>query len=66
MVRITDSNGAAHFVAADAVARITEAGASSQWRGIKSIVRLFDGTVIEAQEDALSVAAALDRERAGG
>jgi hypothetical protein len=44
-----------HYVAPSAVARITEAGLSSQWHGIRSIVRLFDGSVIECSEVASDI-----------
>jgi hypothetical protein len=56
MLQLTDINGATHYIAADNICRITEAGLSSQWHGIKSIVRLFDGATIECQQDAKTVA----------
>lgn len=55
MIRLTtptSSGYATHYVAPSNVARITEAGASSQWHGIRSIVRLFDGEVLECSEVA--------------
>lgn len=64
MVKIIDFNGRTVYAAPDAVASITEAGASSQWHGIRSIVKLFDGRVIEAQEEAGRLAAAVDAARA--
>lgn len=65
MIKITDMDRRENWVAAEAIARITEAGVSSQWHGVMAIVKLFDGTTIEAREDHLSLAAAVGRERAG-
>ena len=56
MIKLTDINGHTRYVAASAIASVTEAGASSQWHGIKSIVKLFDGLVIECQQTADDVA----------
>lgn len=56
MIRITDFSGQVHWVAPTAVASVTETCASSQWHGIKAIVKLFDGTVIEALDEARRVA----------
>lgn len=55
MITLTGINGRTEFVAAENIARITEAGPSSQWHGIRSFVRLFDGAVIEAQETSASI-----------
>lgn len=49
MIRISTNSGA-HYVAANNIARLTEASASSQWHGIRTIVRLYDGATMEAQE----------------
>lgn len=51
----TSTGGTVHYVAPAAISRITEAGTSSQWHGIKSIVRLFDGGVLECSESASSI-----------
>ena len=61
MLKLTDINGRAVFVAPSNVARINEADASSKWHGVRSIVRLFDGAVIECQQDASEVAALIER-----
>ncbi|MBB1599940.1 hypothetical protein [Variovorax sp. UMC13] len=58
MIRITSHTGTTHYVAPAAIAEIVEAGASSQWHGIRSVVRLFDGRVIEASETAEQIARA--------
>lgn len=56
MFKLTKPDGRAAYVAPAAVASIDEACASSAWHGIRCIVRLFDGKVIECQEDAATVA----------
>lgn len=56
MIRLTAFDGQSHWVAPAAVASVTEASASSQWHGVKAIVRLFDGTLIEAQDEAKRIA----------
>lgn len=61
LIEITDFNGATQYVSAGAVEQITEAGASSQWHGIRSIVRLFNGKVIESQNAAYEVALMVKR-----
>lgn len=49
------------FVSPNAIARISQTGASSQWHGIRSVVRTFDGKNLECAETASEVAAAVDR-----
>lgn len=63
MFKITDTSGLAHYVAAENVARVTEASTSSRWHGIRSIVRLFDGAVIECIQDAHDVAQWVESDR---
>ena len=58
MIRLTTPTSSGYiteYVAAANVARITEADAASQWHGIRSIVRLLDGGVIECNETADSI-----------
>jgi uncharacterized protein YlzI (FlbEa/FlbD family) len=52
MIKLTGIDGQRHYVAVQNVARITEAGTSSQWHGIKSYVKLYDGTTLECRESA--------------
>ena len=55
MIKLTTPNGPSirtHYVSAKNISRITEAGASSQWHGIKTIVRCFDGETLEVSEEA--------------
>ena len=51
-----------HYVSAQNIARITEAGTSSQWHGIRSIVRLHDGGLLECSETADEIYKAVDKE----
>lgn len=60
MLRLTTPNSSGyetHYVAPANIARITEAGVSSQWHGIRSFVRLFDGAVLECSGAAADIAA---------
>lgn len=50
MITISDIDGRKHYLHPDAIARISEAGASSAWHGIRSIVHMFDCRLIEARE----------------
>lgn len=56
MIELTDINGHTHYIAADNICRVTEAGVSSQWHGVRSYVKLFDGATVECQQDAKTVA----------
>lgn len=56
MIRLTDFNGQSHFLATQNIARITEAGASGQWHGIRAYVRTTDGMTIEARNTADEIA----------
>lgn len=62
MIKIQDTNGQTHYLAAAAIASIAEAGTSSQWHGTRAIVRLFDGCVIEARDTAEEIAARIAKE----
>ncbi len=62
MIRLTTPNSsgyATHYVAPDNIARVTEASTSSQWHGIRAIVRLFDGDVLECSDTAHEINAAI-------
>ena len=52
MIEIRAHNGTRHYVSPAAIASVSETGASSMWHGVRSIVRLFDGTVIESDDTA--------------
>lgn len=66
MIRITDSEGTDHYVAPANIARVVVAGTSSQWHGIRSIVKMFDGATIEAQQEAQAIADQVDAASTGG
>ena len=50
MIKLTDRDGRAHYLAPDNITRLTEAGASSQWHGIRTFVKTRDGVTLEVQE----------------
>mgnify|MGYP003583555458 CR=1 FL=1 len=52
MIKLTDTEGRATYLAPDAIAQITEAGTASHWHGIRCYVKTFDGKTIEARETA--------------
>lgn len=56
MINLTDNKGRDHFVAPSAIARVQEAGTSSQWHGVCAIVHTFDGQVLEVRERAADIA----------
>jgi hypothetical protein len=67
MIRLTSPTSSGyetHYVAADNIARITEAGVSSQWHGIRSFVRLFDGAMLECSEVASDISKQVSEARA--
>lgn len=57
MIRLTEHNGKAHYLAPQNIARVTEAQVSSRWHGIRAYVRTYDGVTIEASEEAGHIAA---------
>jgi uncharacterized protein YlzI (FlbEa/FlbD family) len=60
MIKLTDSNGAAIYLAPAAIASVKEAGPSSAWHGIRSYVRTFDGKAYEVQQDASQISAEVE------
>ena len=60
MIKVTTPNNTVHYLASNAIARISEAAPSSQWHGIRAIVYTFDGRVIECSENASEIIAAID------
>jgi NTP pyrophosphatase (non-canonical NTP hydrolase) len=64
MIRLNTYNGSGYrtnYVSAKNIARITEASTSSQWHGIRSIVRLFDGETLEVSETADWISAEVEK-----
>lgn len=56
MITLTDINRRQHYLAPAAIARVQEAGTSSQWHGVCAIVHTFDGQVLEVRERAADIA----------
>lgn len=56
MITLTDVNRRQHYLAPTAIARVQEAGTSSQWHGVCAIVHTFDGQVLEVRERAADIA----------
>jgi hypothetical protein len=60
MIRLTNPfHGSVQYVHPQAIARVIEAGASSQWHGVRSIVKTFDGQTLECSETANEITAAI-------
>ena len=66
MIKIIDYKGREHYVAPGAIAKLTEAGTSSQWHGIRCFVKLFDGTTIESGYTADYIADSIERSTRAG
>jgi len=56
MIELRCIDGRKHYLAPSAIARVTEAGASSQWHGVRSIVRTFEGETLEVSETPEQIA----------
>lgn len=65
MITLTDINRRQHYLAPAAIARVQEAGTSSQWHGVCAIVHTFDGQVLEVRERAADIAAQVGMRREG-
>ncbi len=59
MIKLTQHDGRAIHIAPAVIAQVTEAGPASQWHGIRSFIRTFEGKTLEVQETADQVAAAM-------
>ena len=53
------SNGKTVYVSTVAIASVTEAGASSQWHGVRSYIKTFDGMTIDCEQTAKEVIEAM-------
>lgn len=60
MLEIRGAEGVAHFLSPLAVAGVSETSASSQWHGVRAIVKLHDGSIIEALDTARSIASRIN------
>lgn len=56
MLKLHTPEGRAVYLHPDAIAEVHQAGASSQWHGIRSIVRTFDKRFLELNESADEIA----------
>lgn len=60
LTSVTSSGYRTHYVNPENIARITEASASSQWHGIRTFVKLFDGETLECSEGINEVHALIE------
>ena len=65
MITLTDINRRRHYLAPRAIARVQEAGTSSQWHGICAVVHTFDDQVLEVRERAADIASQVGMRRDG-
>ena len=66
MIRLTTPSSNGHkvvYVAPSGILKVTEAGPNSQ--GIRSYVKLFDGTTVEASEEANVIGVLCQKAAAG-
>lgn len=63
MIEITSPSGSRIWLALAAVAQVTEPGPGASAHGYSSVIRTFDGRVLEAREPASDIVAALNRAR---
>jgi len=57
----TSSGYVKHAVHPDAIAKVTQASTSSQWHGIRAIIKLFDGSTLEVSESLEEVLALIEK-----
>lgn len=62
MIRLSLSSGRDVFLAAENISSIRETEASSQWHGIRAVVKTFDGQALEVGDTAKEIAAKVDAE----
>lgn len=55
MIEVRDFQGKVALVNPSAIATVVEAGVSSKWHGISSVVKLFNGSVIESSESVQEI-----------
>lgn len=60
MIKVHNPNsGTIQYVSPQAIARIIEAGPSSQWHGIRAYIKTFDGATLECSETAHEINVAI-------
>ena len=62
MIRVYDINGRTHYLALENIQRISEMGPNSA--GIRAIVKLADGDLLEAFTEAEAINAQIEKELA--
>lgn len=62
MVEITDIDWRRCYISQGAIAAVSEADAASQWRGIRSHIRMFDGRLIGARDTADEIVARMAKD----
>lgn len=62
MIRLSLSSGRDVFLAAENISSIRETESSSQWHGIRAVVKTFDGQALEVGDTAKEIAAKVDAE----
>ncbi|QIL72311.1 hypothetical protein G7048_19305 [Diaphorobacter sp. HDW4B] len=55
MIEVIDNTGVRHLLNADGIVRVSEAGTSSQWHGIRSWITMMDGKTIDCQQNVQEV-----------
>ena len=55
LIRTTDSRGNRVLITSTAVATVTEGNEAQQYHGIRSIIRLLDGRVIESRDGCRTI-----------
>lgn len=55
MIEVIDSNGRKHLLNPDGIVRVSEAGTSCQWHGIRSYIVTMHGLTIECQQSVQEV-----------
>lgn len=55
MIQLSNSEGQSVLLHPDAIAQVTEAGASSQWHGIRAYIKTFDGRTLEVRDSVTEI-----------
>lgn len=59
MIRLTDIDGKAFYLAPAAILQIDEAGAATRYHGINTVIRTYDKRTVEVRETAGQVIKAM-------
>ena len=55
MIEVTNFQGGAVLISPSSIVTVTEAAASSQWHGIRSVIKLGNGAVIESSNTVQAI-----------